>query len=318
MTSATLDLSVVVPTHNPDAGRLRRTLAGLQSQTLPIEKWETILVDNASSPELAAADLRQSAPPNVRVVSESRLGLSSARRRGFQESRGGIAVLVDDDNVLAPEYLATVLALFAQQPRVGAMGGRSVPDFESKPENWLREFDSLLALRDLGDSALVSSGLRPPGAVRNVYPSFAPIGAGLALRREAWTAWANPPSNPTIGITDRRGGELTSGGDNDIVLSAMKAGWEVGYFPSLLLTHLIPNGRVDPHYLARLNRGIQKSWMQVLTLHDANPWPSLSSSGAALRKLKAWFTYRAWQSSVRQIRWQGACGHFEGRVRSQP
>jgi hypothetical protein len=66
----------------------------------------------------------------------------------------------------------------------------------------------------------------------------------------------------------------TSSGDNDIVLCAMRAGWEVAYFPSLALNHLIPAGRLESNYLARLNRRVQKSWMQVLTLHDANPWPS--------------------------------------------
>ena len=66
--------------------------------------------------------------------------------------------------------------------------------------------------------------------------------------------------------------------------------------------------------LARLNRGIQKSWMQVLTLHGANPHATLSSAGARLRKLKAWFTYAAWRGPIHRIRWQGACGHFDGRI----
>jgi hypothetical protein len=94
----------------------------------------------------------------------------------------------------------------------------------------------------------------------------------------------------------------------------MRAGWEVGYFPELSLTHLIPAGRLEPTYLSRLNRGIQKSWMQVLTRHEANPWPPLTPVGAALRKLKVWFSSRAWSSPAARIRWQGACGHFDGRV----
>jgi hypothetical protein len=94
----------------------------------------------------------------------------------------------------------------------------------------------------------------------------------------------------------------------------MAAGWEVAYFPQLALTHLIPAARLKAGYLARLNRAMQTSWMHVLTLHDANPWPPLTPLGARLRKIKAWFTYHPWSSSAARVRYAGACGHFEGRV----
>jgi len=149
-------------------------------------------------------------------------------------------------------------------------------------------------------------------AERNEYPYFAPIGAGMALRRAAVRRWLQQTNRQTL--PDRRGGELTSSGDNDIVFEIMQQGWEVAYFPELSLHHLIPAGRLEPAYLARLNRGIQKSWMQVLARHDANPWAPLSPWGVRFRKLKAWFTYRAWAGPIEHIRWQGACGHFEGRT----
>ena len=303
-------LSVIIPAHNPDPGRLARTLAGLRAQTLPVSDWEILLVDNASAPPVAAPDL----PANARIVNELALGLTSARRRGFSAARGEYFVLVDDDNVLAPDYLAHTLRLFAAYPRLGALGGRSLPEFAAPPKPWQREFFDLLALRDLGPEPLFSAGLRPPGSTRNTYPACAPIGAGMALRRAAAEAWLRAPS--INGLSDRRGAELTSSGDNDIVLSLMRAGWEAGYFPELSLTHLIPAGRLDPLYLARLNRGIQKSWMQVLTQHEANNWPPIPGWSVPLRQLKAWFTYRAWTSPAARIRWQGACGHFAGRTQT--
>jgi glycosyltransferase involved in cell wall biosynthesis len=307
-------LSVIIPTHNPHEGRLRRTLDGLRAQSLPVGSWETIVVNNASR-QFPAEAFFAAGPANLTIEAEPVLGLTSARRCGFRAARGDLAVLVDDDNVLAPDYLEQVLAIFARCPRVGLAGGRSRPEFEREPVDWEREFLPLLALRDLGPAEIIASGLRPAGADRNTYPDFAPIGAGMALRRAAWEAWlAALESGPAF--TDRRGGELTSSGDNDIVLCAMEAGWEAGYFPELSLTHLIPAGRLDPTYLARLNRGIQKSWLQVLRRHDACPWPPLTPFGARVRQVRAWFTHRAWSSPAARIRWQGACGHFEGRVPS--
>jgi GT2 family glycosyltransferase len=304
-------LTVVIPAHNPDPRRLHETLLGLRSQTLGGDIWDTLLIDNASGHFPDPAWLAERAPEHFKTIREPALGLNAARRRALQEASGELAVLVDDDNVLDSNYLERALALFETRPKVGVAGGRSIPRFNTEPPDWMREFFPLLALRDLGNNEIISSGLRPAGATRNQYPAFAPIGAGMVLRRQAWECWL---ANPAPGLTDRRGSELSSGGDNDIVLSAMQGGWEVAYFPGLALTHLIPSSRLEPSYLARLNRGVQNSWMQVLTEHDANPWPPLTTQAAAIRKFKTWFTYSAWSSPAARIRWNGARGHFEGRT----
>jgi glycosyltransferase involved in cell wall biosynthesis len=304
-------LTVIIPTYNPHPGRLARTLAGLAAQTLPPADWELLVIDNASSQPVNLRDY-PNAPANARVIAEPQLGLTSARRRGFAEAGGAAIVMVDDDNVLASDYLARALELLAGHPRVGALGGRSIPEFEAAPAPWVREFDGLLACRDLGWHPLISNGLRHATTHCNDYPEFAPIGAGMVLRRAAAEAWL--ADTGTLALPDRRGGELSSSGDNDIVLTAMRHGWEVGYFPQLSLTHLIPAGRTTRDYLARLNQGIQKSWMQVLRRHDANPWGRIPAWSVPLREVRAWFAYRAWAGPAGYIRWRGACGHFQGRA----
>jgi glycosyltransferase involved in cell wall biosynthesis len=310
-----LDVTVIVPVHDPHAGRLRRVLAGLRAQTLDVSRWETIVVDNASSPPIDLRPFVEDSPRGVRVVTEPRLGLSAARRRGFAASRGAVCVLVDDDNILAPDYLTAVVRAFAGHPEIAVCGGKSLPEFERPPAPWQQEFLSLLALRDLGDEPRIAPGLPRTDAIATEYPNIAPIGAGMAIRREAamhWTATRGDRDLP-----DRTGTKLASSGDNDIVLSAIEQGGSVAYLPELVLTHLIPAGRLDPAYLARLNRGIQKSWMQVLSKHGANPWPPIAAWTVSLRQAKAWVAYRAWTSSAAHVRWQGACGHFEGRVHAR-
>ena len=306
-----LELSVIVPTHAPHLGRLRRTLAGLKAQTLAPSTWELLIVDNASPRGVNLAECAPDVPAQARVLNEPQLGLTWARRHGFSAAQGECVVLVDDDNVLAPDYLANVLARFGRHPRVGAMGGRCLPEFETMPAPWVREFDGLLACRDLGDAAMISEELRNAQTGHNEYPLFAPVGAGMALRRSAVQPWLADSASGQL--PDRRGRELTSGGDNDIILTVLRQGWKVAYFPELVLQHLIPAGRTERGYLARLNRGIASSWMQVLSRHDANPWPPIPGWSVPFRQGRAWFSYRAWAGPAEYIRWQGACGHFEGR-----
>jgi glycosyltransferase involved in cell wall biosynthesis len=309
-----LEVTVILPTHNPDRGRLLATLRGLQAQTLPADRWETVVVDNASTDFPGPEDYAAAAPANLRVVAEERLGLTAARRAGIAAAGGALVVLVDDDNVLDPGYLAEAVALFAREAGLGAAGGRSVGEFERPPEPWLAEFYPLLALRDRGEEAELARWPEGGGAPR-AYPACAPIGAGMVLRREATLTWTRTlEDSPARAGLDRTGAELVSGGDNDIVLTALENGWAVGYFPSLSLRHQIPASRLEPAYLGRLNRAIRKSWVRVLALHGANPWRPIPAWTLGLRQAKALVTCRAWSSAAAMIRWQGLCGQLEGQA----
>jgi glycosyltransferase involved in cell wall biosynthesis len=301
-----MKLTVVICTHNPSAERLFATLEALKAQTTRARDFETLLIDNASErfPSQDLIDLH--APAAMRIIREPELGLTPARKRGLREAAAPVIVFVDDDNVLDADYLETAAELMDSDPRIGAAGGRSYPWFETQPESWHTEFFSQLALRDPGDKPLVTE----PGA--RDYPAFAPIGAGLVVRATAAAAWLE--KSGATAPPDRRGTSLSSAGDNDLVFTILEANWSVAYSPRMRLTHLIPESRLDAGYLARLNRGIQESWIRVLRLHNVCPWPPLSRTGASLRKLRAWFKHRAWRAGAARVRWQGACGHFDGRV----
>src|SRR5206468_488463 len=186
--------------------------------------------------------------PRVKIIREEHLGLTPARIRGIAESEGECIVFVDDDNVLDPEYLKHVEAICRCNPKLGAIGGKSLPEFEVEPEPWLKEFFGCLALRDLGEETKVYSHeqVSVEGELQaKQYPSVAPIGAGMAVRREAIQAYVKRVClNPAGLKLDRTGKNLSSGGDNDMVLTILEAGWEVGYFPQLALTHLIPANRL--------------------------------------------------------------------------
>lgn len=303
-------ISVVLPTRNPHPERLRRTLAGLAAQTLGRAQWETLLVDNASDRPWEPPAEFSAALPGFQRLRESRPGLTPARLCGIRAARGDVLVFVDDDNVLAPDYLAEVQRLFGENPRLAAAGGPVVPEWETPPPDWTREFHGLLALRDLGPEPRLAPG--GPGAP---WPDFAPVGAGLAVRRAGALAYAAAlADDPVRRALDRRATQLGSGGDNDLVFTLLHAGGDVGYFPALRLTHLIPAGRLEAAYLARLNEGIMRTWVIVLHLHGQCPWPAVAPWTVALRTARAWLRSRAWRSPAHRVRWHGAAGQFQGQA----
>jgi glycosyltransferase involved in cell wall biosynthesis len=288
---------------------MARTLDGLARQTLAVPTWELIVVDNGSSPPLAAQpEIKRFA--RARLVIEPHAGLTRARLRGISEARGELIVFVDDDNVLAPDYLDQVHRLMTVCLNSGAAGGKVDAEWESLPPAWTSPFHGLLALADHGDTRLVA-----PGAPGAPWPPFAPVGAGLAVRRTHALAYAAAiRSSPARLDLDRRSGSLSSGGDNDLVFSILHAGADVIYEPALVLTHLIPAGRLDPHYLSRLNRGIMRSWVRVLALHGQCPWPPIPRWTVPVRAARAWVRRRAWNSTADSVRWFGDLGQFEGQA----
>src|SRR5689334_5910642 len=135
--------SVIVCTHNPRPVYLKAVLEALRLQVLPTSDWELLLVDNCSTNPLEdQTDLTWH--PRGRVVRENKLGLTHARLRGINESKANLLVFVDDDNVLAADYLQIALQLAGHRPMLGIWSGHIDLDFEVPPPEWTRQYWSFL------------------------------------------------------------------------------------------------------------------------------------------------------------------------------
>jgi glycosyltransferase involved in cell wall biosynthesis len=275
----TMEASVIVCTHNPRPHYLHRVLKALRNQTLPFEHWELLLIDNGSKEPLTSEALDLSWHPRGRIIREEQLGLSSARLRGMQEASADLLVFVDDDNVLGPDYLSQAIRIRRKWPMLGVWGsGAIAPEFEVEPAENVRDYLHMLALRDV-NSAQWSNVIPCVGA--------RPWGAGQCVRADVTIAYREYVANSAIKLNDRRGAELSSGGDMEICFVACSIGLGVGIFPELKLTHLIPKERVKEDYLVKLAEGIGTSaqllaykWEKIM------PVPPFSGPVESLRVLK--------------------------------
>jgi glycosyltransferase involved in cell wall biosynthesis len=303
-------LSVLIPTHDPQYDLLGRVLTALRAQTLPAADWELILIDNASATPPPAELITWH--PLGKVISAPTLGLTHARIAGCVNAASPVLIWVDDDNILQPDYLEIVLDRFAVCPNLGAMGGKSLPLFDTTPPAWYRPGLAPLGCRDLGDLPLEVAWVA--GTAR-FYPDCAPIGAGLAIRREAMLGWADRVLiDPVRAAFGRTGNRLTSGEDNDINLTLLASGWSLAYEPRLILSHVIQAKRLTLDYQRRIARAAYCDFVRILAIHGIVPWPAVSPMGAILRRIRAWFSHRAWSGPGASIRWQASCGQIDGRV----
>jgi len=240
-------LSVVICTHNPRPDYFARCLKALETQTLSVDKWEFLLIDNASdSGKEPRPDL--SWHPRTRLVCEPRLGLTPARLRGIRETTGGLLVFVDDDNVLDADFLEVALRVSKEKPFLGSWSGQCRAGFEEQPPEWTRRYWGNLVIRRF-DKDVWSN-------LPRLHDTM-PCGAGLCVRRDVALQYLHLHESGKRSFQfDRTGGTLFSGGDNDLAACACDIGLGLGLIAGLKLQHLIPPQRLTVDYISRLAEGI--------------------------------------------------------------
>ena len=226
-------LTVALCTHNHEP-RLERTLQALAHLRPPESPWEFLVVDNASTDATAAllCDPRWRPPHlELRVVRDSKLGLSHARNRAIAEARGEYIVFMDDDETPDPDWLrAFERAILAERP--DALGGRIEVMFEDGERPvWLQ--DELLAFLGKLDHG---------GERRQLLDRQTPIfGGNFAFRRSLFAHIGNFDAN-----LGRRGTANVGGEDTEMYRRMIDAGCSVWWVPDAVIHH-----RIQVHKLRR-------------------------------------------------------------------
>lgn len=285
---ASMDFSIAICTYN-NARLLRRTLASVAAQRVPAPvRWELLLVDNNSTDATPAVAAAFADRLPLRYVPEPIQGLSAARRRAFRETVAPLVAFVDDDCLLAPDWVEQAVTFCQDHPAAGAVGGKVELEWEAPPNDIVRHYELCLARQD--------HGTKPHTMPARGYTYL--VGAGLVLRRAAVAAsgWLERGN-----LSDRRGGALSSGGDSELVLRIRRAGHELWYNPAMTLRHLIPKKRTSVRYLCRLQRGMGRCQVFLDGLgDDAEPtWPwRMRTVAGSLGRLA-----RASRAALQDVRW---------------
>jgi glycosyltransferase involved in cell wall biosynthesis len=289
-----LKASIVICTHNPRSDYFTRVLDGLRHQTLPMDEWELLVVDNASQvPLTSSCDI--SWHPAARHIFERELGVAYARRRGIQEASADLIIFVDDDNVLDGNYLAKAVKIAQEWPFLGAWGSGCIQgDFEVEPRESLRSWlpvREVTAPRWSNLAGIHLFGESPQEAI--------PWGAGLCLHKKVAIAYCEFCNLSSLQIISHQGEGLLGGEDTEMAFVCCSRGLGVGIFPELKITHLIPQHRVSEDYIVRFAEGtclsnflLHYKWRHVI---PQSPY----SIKMALSLLKTILLYRGLDRDIR-------------------
>jgi glycosyltransferase involved in cell wall biosynthesis len=284
-------VSVIICCYN-SSSRLPETIRHLALQKVsPDIPWEVILVNNGSTDDTRETAVRELAgydwgQAGHRIVDEAKPGLNHARERGVGEAAYEYVLFCDDDNWLDADYVRTAFDFLERNPGYAAIGGQSEAAFDHgvMAPDWFEEYKMGYAVGRQGDEGDITA--------RGFL-----WGAGITFRKAAYMAVINREF-PSL-LTDRKGSELSSGGDSELCLRFVIIGYKLYYTGKLKFKHFISANRLTVAYRDRLWAGFRESAL-VLDKY----YYYLKASGAAdrsMQRLKIMLKYGLHVLGIRRL-----------------
>ena len=149
--SSDVRFSVVIPTYNRNS-LLREVIEALIHQEDPGCAYEIIPVDNASKDDTrqVVEELAQNSPVPIRYLHEPKPGSHYARNTGFKAAHGEILGLIDDDIIVAPDWVRKIVQAY-DNPEVSCAGSKiTLRWVNGPPPEWFEPFKGVLGELDYG------------------------------------------------------------------------------------------------------------------------------------------------------------------------
>jgi len=228
-------MSVVVCTYNR-CESLKRTLKSFSEVVFPEGySWELVLVDNNSKDEtkIIAEAFKEESGLNVKYIFEAKQGLSYARNRGINHSKGEIIAFTDDDVMVDRYWLSNIERAFEEHD-VSCVGGKILPIWETPNPKWLKhDLHYMLPLLDYGDK---------------FFYLKSPIiwGANFSVKADIFGKYGGFDTN-----LGRIPGRLFAGEETEFARRILNEGEKILYDPNAIVHHYIPSDKISKKYFRK-------------------------------------------------------------------
>lgn len=212
-----MKLSIIIATHaRPDS--LARLIASLKPQLRP-SRSELIIADNGT-PGPTQLDDEDTVTAHIH---DPRAGKCRVQNVAVKRAGGDVLIFLDDDLVVAKDYVDQVERFFTYHPEFAAMKGRILPledPHKIAGVNWVY-LD--LPLVDHGNEIIEVRGV---------------LGANMAFMADALRA---------VGPFDERLGPGAAGHEEETEMSARlrRMGYHIGYSPNAVVYHEVDPARAS-------------------------------------------------------------------------
>ena len=281
-----IDISVAICTYNR-ADMLTGALESLCQQTLSSDRFEIIVVDNASTDntsDVVCTFQEKYSAHQIRKIYEVKQGLGFARNAALQVACGEYIAYLDDDARASLNWLATAMGHLGDTQHPQCLGGPIYPFYTTEKPAWFKE---KYEARTWGDLQ------------RYLEPGESLSGSNMIWNKETLKSIGG--FGEMVGVK----GKTLSVGEETI---AFKRFWQeehtpvVIYDPDLVVTHWVPPLKMKISYF--LKRAFVVG--QAAVMIDRQPgfywrlrtW--LRSGGAvvllSVRAITQLPRYRKWQN----------------------
>ena len=236
-------ISVVICTYNR-ARYLTGALDSLSTQTIGVENYEVIIVNNASTDDTALVCqkyLTEHPEAPITYLEEHQQGASFARNTGAAIAKAPLLCFMDDDAVAKNDYIEKILVFFQEVPDAGGLGGRIIPRYVPAEPVWMSHYVSSLV------GHFHYSNERSPFS-GGKYP----LESNMIIRTADFREIGGF-SSALPGVV----GNIRIGGEGkDLFYRLMQLGRVIYYDPEVVVEHVVETEKLTPAYLYRVASGI--------------------------------------------------------------
>lgn len=226
-------ISIIICTYNR-AQLLKKCIESILDNKYNPDKYEIVIVDNNSNDntkEIAEKFVESNS--NINYVVESKVGLSYARNRGIEISKGDIIAFLDDDTSIHDGYLSSIKEFFDKYKDAVCVAGKIIPIWkEPKPKWFTNSFSSIVGETMYGEKDR-----------KLIYPEMT-IGANMVFYKKIFNEVGI--FNVELGL---KGDKLYLGEETDLCTRIRKKGYNVHYAANVIVDHAVHLSKVDKKYI---------------------------------------------------------------------
>ena len=162
-----ISIDIVICTYNNAHLLDQALLAITQQKYSSLVNCNVLVVDNNctdNTRQIVEKYVQQGNIPSLRIIVESKQGLNHARSCGVNNTAGDWIAFVDDDCLLAADWVEQAAHFSQNNPDCGAFGGRVILDWEIPPKSYIQNYGYCFAQQEHGNepktvSCLVGAGM---------------------------------------------------------------------------------------------------------------------------------------------------------------